>query len=99
VHAITREDGGATHLHVRMFAPGLGITEDPATGSAAAGLAGSLKPSASGGTRKLVITQGVEIGRPSRIETETRFAGGRVAGVSVGGGAVVVGEGRFTRLP
>ena len=98
-HAITREDNAATHLHVRMFAPGLGVSEDPATGSAAAALAGSLEPPVSGTTRALIITQGVEIGRPSRIETETRFAGGGVAGVSVGGGAVVVGEGRFTRLP
>jgi trans-2,3-dihydro-3-hydroxyanthranilate isomerase len=99
VHAITREDGATAYVHARMFAPGLGVTEDPATGSAAAALAGSLKPLASGETRRLIITQGVEMGRPSRIETETRFAGGRVTGVSVGGGAVVVGEGRFDRLP
>ena len=99
VHAITGEDGATTHLHARMFAPGLGVSEDPATGSAAAALAGSLKPAASGEVRRLIITQGVEMGRPSRIETETRFAAGRVAGVSVGGGAAVVGEGRFDRLP
>lgn len=99
VHAITGEDGATMHLHARMFAPGLGVSEDPATGSAAAALAGSLKPPASGEARRLIITQGVEMGRSSRIETETRFAGGRVAGVSVGGGAVVVGEGRFDRLP
>jgi trans-2,3-dihydro-3-hydroxyanthranilate isomerase len=99
VHAITGEEGATTRLHARMFAPGLGVSEDPATGSAAAALAGSLKPPASGEVRRLVITQGVEMGRPSRIETETQFGGGRVAGVSVGGGAVVVGEGRFNRLP
>jgi trans-2,3-dihydro-3-hydroxyanthranilate isomerase len=99
VHAVTGEDGAATRMHARVFAPGLGITEDPATGSAGAALAGSLKPAGSGDIRKLIITQGVEMGRPSRIETETRFSGGRVAGVSVGGGAVVVGEGRFPRLP
>jgi trans-2,3-dihydro-3-hydroxyanthranilate isomerase len=99
VHAVTGEDGATTHMHARMFAPGLGISEDPATGSAAAALAGSLKPRASGARHKLIIAQGVEIGRPSRIETETRIAAGKVAGVSVGGGAVVVGEGRLTRLP
>lgn len=99
VHAVTGEDGATTRVHARMFAPGLGVSEDPATGSAAAALAGSLKPNASGAARKLVITQGVEMGRPSRIETETRFAGGTVAGVSVGGGAVVLGEGRLTLLP
>ena len=99
VHAVTREEGATTHMHARMFAPGLGISEDPATGSAAAALAGSLKPPPSGAARTLVIAQGVEMGRPSRIETTTNFAGGKVERVSVGGGAVVVGEGRLTRLP
>ncbi len=99
VHAVSCENGATTHMHARMFAPGLGINEDSATGSAAAALAGSLKPGASDGVRRLVITQGVEMGRPSRIETATTFAGGKVAGVSVGGGAVVVGEGRLTLLP
>jgi len=94
VHAIA---GDA--VRARMFAPGLGVSEDPATGSAAAALAGSLAAPASGEPRRLTITQGVEIGRPSTIETATTFAGGVVTAVSVGGGAVVVGEGRFDRLP
>jgi trans-2,3-dihydro-3-hydroxyanthranilate isomerase len=94
VHAVSGQS-----VHARMFAPGLGVSEDPATGSAAAALAGSLTAAASGEVRRLTITQGVEMGRPSTVETETRFAAGKVAGVSVGGGAVVVGEGRFSRLP
>jgi trans-2,3-dihydro-3-hydroxyanthranilate isomerase len=94
VHAVSGDQ-----VHARMFAPGLGVSEDPATGSAAAALAGSLSAPASGEVRRLTITQGVEMGRPSTIVTTTTFAGGRVTGVSVGGGAVVVGEGRFDRLP
>jgi trans-2,3-dihydro-3-hydroxyanthranilate isomerase len=93
VHAMNGDQ-----VHARMFAPGLGVSEDPATGSAAAALAGSLTPTA-GLERRLTIRQGVEINRPSTIETTTTFAGGAVAAVSVGGGAVVVGEGRFDRLP
>ena len=61
--------------------------------------AAGLETVPSGEVRRLTITQGVEMGRPSTIETETHFAAGKVAGVSVGGGAVVVGEGRFSRLP
>jgi trans-2,3-dihydro-3-hydroxyanthranilate isomerase len=94
VHAVS---GDA--VHARMFAPGLGVSEDPATGSAAAALAGSVAAPATGSVRRLTIRQGVEMGRPSTIETTTTFAGGSVTGVSVGGGAVVVGEGRFDRLP
>jgi trans-2,3-dihydro-3-hydroxyanthranilate isomerase len=45
------------------------------------------------------ITQGVEMGRPSLIETETFHRDGAVSGISIGGGAVIVGEGRLLRLP
>ena len=99
VHTTTGHNGAETAMRARMFAPGLGVSEDPATGSAAAALAGSLTAPASAELRRLRIAQGVEMGRPSVIETETRFTAGRITGVAVGGGAVVVGEGRFTRLP
>jgi trans-2,3-dihydro-3-hydroxyanthranilate isomerase len=57
-------DGGA--VRARFFAPGLGVDEDPATGSAAVALAAVLfaEGEESGA---LVITQGVEIGHPSEI--------------------------------
>jgi trans-2,3-dihydro-3-hydroxyanthranilate isomerase len=95
VHAVTGQEGDTLHIHARMFAPKLGVQEDSATGSAAAALAGSIETTAT----KLVITQGVEMGRPSRIEAEIFREGGVVTGISIGGGAVVVGEARLLRLP
>ncbi len=86
------------HVHARMFAPDLGMGEDPATGSAAAALVGSL-PGPAEGTARLTITQGVEMGRPSTILATATREGGAVTEVSIGGGAVIVAEGRFTRLP
>lgn len=60
-------DGDA--VRARFFAPGLGVDEDPATGSAAAGLAAVLR--SEGETEgSAVITQGVEIGHPSEIRIE-----------------------------
>jgi trans-2,3-dihydro-3-hydroxyanthranilate isomerase len=96
VYAAISHDGPKTHIHARMFAPKFGITEDPATGSAAASIAGSMDTDAT----HLIIDQGVEMGRPSRLEAHiTRAADGGVTGVSVEGGAVIVAEGRFLRLP
>ena len=89
---------GPDTVHARMFAPSLGVAEDPATGSAAAALIGSL-PGPADGSWQLTITQGVEMGRPSTIQCSATRAGGVVRQISIGGGAVVVGEGRFTRLP
>ncbi len=96
--AVTGQEGGVTHIHARMFAPGLGVGEDPATGSAAAGLVGAL-PGPAGGVHRVAITQGVEMGRPSLIEATATRIGGKVHGITIGGGAVVVGEGRLLRLP
>jgi trans-2,3-dihydro-3-hydroxyanthranilate isomerase len=95
VHAITAKEGDTLHVHARMFAPKLGVQEDSATGSAAAALVGSIPTTAS----KIIITQGVEMGRPSRIEAEIFRKEGVVTGISIGGGAVVVAEGRLLRLP
>lgn len=82
----------ANDTHVRVFAPPLGITEDPATGTANGALAaylwrhGIVRPTAGGGAR-LRSEQGSEIGRPSVVEIEVRsegeslsiLVGGRVA--------------------
>ncbi len=95
VHAVTGQDGDTMHIHARMFAPKLGVQEDSATGSAAAALAGSIATTAT----KILITQGVEMGRPSLIEAEICRADGAVTGVSIGGAAVVVAEARLLRLP
>ena len=83
--------------HARMFAPGLSVPEDPATGSACAALAGYLStrdPRAAGdGTARWVIEQGFEMGRPSIIELELERKRGSVTAVRVGGASVVVSEG------
>jgi trans-2,3-dihydro-3-hydroxyanthranilate isomerase len=82
----------------RMFAPAFGVPEDPATGSAAAALAGFLAPSAGSGQRTLrwVVEQGVEMGRPSRLHVSCDRENGRISAVRVGGSSVLVSEGRLT---
>jgi trans-2,3-dihydro-3-hydroxyanthranilate isomerase len=91
----TGEDGVA--LRARMFAPAMGITEDPATGGAATALAGLLaaRDAEGNGTWCWKVLQGVEMGRPSRIMIEADVLDGRVAQVRVGGGAVLVSEGEM----
>lgn len=97
VYFYTRETvDPAHHVHARMFAPKLGIAEDPATGSAAAAFAGPAvafeRPVP--GQHQLVIEQGYEIGRPSQIVLDLDVApGGALAGARIGGAAVLVSEG------
>ena len=82
-------------FHARMFAHGLGLYEDPATGSAAAAFSGVLATSGryADGEHVVRIEQGYEMGRPSVIELTFTLRGGGLAAASVGGGAVVVTEG------
>ena len=82
-------------IRARMFAPTLGITEDPATGSACASLAGYLawRSSVRDGTLRFTIHQGVEMGRPSLIATEADVSDGKVTAVRVGGTAVLIASG------
>ncbi len=82
-------------LHVRMFAPGAGVLEDPATGSAATALGGllaTLDPRADA-RFAWTISQGVEMGRPSKIEVAVDKQVGIVAAIRVSGQAVRVTEG------
>lgn len=89
-YVFTRETREAkSSAHARAFFPGIGIVEDPATGSAAGPLGAFLAASGvirSGGT--IVVEQGDEMGRPSRIEV--RVDGDRV---QVGGCCALVVEG------
>src|SRR4029077_10475928 len=89
----TAEAGNA--FHARMFSPGAGIAEDPATGSAAAAFAGYLAAHGShrDGEHMGRIEQGYEMGRPSLMELTLKMSGGKLTGASIGGGAVVVMEG------
>lgn len=81
--------------HVRMFAPGAGIPEDPATGGAAAALPGqiALSEAIPDGSHRWVIEQGFELGRPSRIRASVEAKDGRIASVRIGGDAVPVMKG------
>ena len=83
------------HYRARMFAPDMGIGEDPATGSAVAALAGAImrfEPPPDG-DRTYVIEQGLEMGRPSVIVLGLEIAGGVLAAASIGGSAVIVAQG------
>ena len=84
-------------LRARMYAPGHGIPEDPATGSAAAALAGHLasRPGLEDGWHAWRIAQGEEMGRPSLITTRARRENGRAVEVEVGGAAVLVARGEL----
>jgi len=84
-----------SHLRARMFAPELGVTEDPATGSAAAAFAGYLvaREAARTGTHEWVIEQGFEMGRPSILHVEADTSEGSITAVRVGGTAVKMSEG------
>ena len=62
----TVEPGHA--FHARMFAPAMGVREDPATGSAAAAFVGVLGPHVVEGAHTFAIEQGYEMGRPSLIQ-------------------------------
>jgi trans-2,3-dihydro-3-hydroxyanthranilate isomerase len=88
--------GARTRWKTRMFFPGVGVSEDAATGSAAGPLAchlalhGSIEWGA-----EIEITQGVEIGRPSKLYARAEGGAGLIDAVEVGGSAVVVARGEF----
>jgi trans-2,3-dihydro-3-hydroxyanthranilate isomerase len=82
-------------FHARMFAPKMGIAEDPATGSAAAAFAGLLAAHDAGGDgdRAVRIEQGYEMGRPSLVTVAMTMQRGRLVAASISGDAVVITEG------
>ena len=84
-------------FHARMFAPLIGIPEDPATGSAAASFAGYLAAldTAENGTLKWKIEQGFEMGRPSLLYSEADKKSGKTVAIRVGGRAVMVCKGEM----
>jgi trans-2,3-dihydro-3-hydroxyanthranilate isomerase len=82
-------------MRARMFAPNMGIVEDPATGSACACFGGYLawRSGVRDGMLQWTVHQGVEMGRPSIIEVEAELSGGEVTTVRVGGASVLVSSG------
>jgi trans-2,3-dihydro-3-hydroxyanthranilate isomerase len=98
LYLYTRDTGEEGRLHARMFAAQIGVDEDPATGSAAGALGGLLatlaaRAGAPDGTLAWRIDQGVEMGRPSRIDVAADIAGGAVTRVTVAGSCVPVMRG------
>jgi trans-2,3-dihydro-3-hydroxyanthranilate isomerase len=95
-------DRGAGHAHVRMFAPELGVVEDPATGSAAVALAVFLVDRgllAGEGTSEFTVDQGAEIGRPSRLAVTVEATAGAATRTSVGGRVAAVARGELVAVP
>jgi trans-2,3-dihydro-3-hydroxyanthranilate isomerase len=88
--------GAGGRWKTRMFAPGLGVPEDPATGSAAGPLVlhlcrhGRIEFGA-----EIEISQGMEIARPSLLLACAHGSAEQVESVQVGGSAVIVGRGEL----
>lgn len=97
----TREPSAAAHA--RLFAPDMGVAEDPATGSAAGSLGAYLvyhgaldtRFRTDAGAHEFIIEQGDFMRRPSRISVEVIGGAGVIAGVRVGGTSIVVAEGEL----
>ena len=92
-------DAGTRSSQARMFAPGSGVVEDPATGSAALGFGVWLAVSdlvPDNATTSYVIRQGIEMGRPSRLECAVTREDGRIVRTTVRGRVVPVARGEIT---
>ncbi len=83
-------------VHTRMFAPAIGILEDPATGSASGALGAYLVQNGVvdvGPMTELVVEQGYEMERPSNILVRVESDDDAIQSVKVGGQVVMVVEG------
>lgn len=89
--------GSGRRFKTRMFAPAMGVTEDPATGSAAGPLAlhlarhGVIEYGA-----EIEISQGAEIGRPSLLHARVEGSAEAIERIEVGGAAVIVARGVYS---
>jgi trans-2,3-dihydro-3-hydroxyanthranilate isomerase len=94
---ITVEDHAT--VHTRMFAPAIGILEDPATGSASGAMGAYLVHNGLvevGPMTEILIEQGYEIERPSRILVQVESEDDAIQSVKVGGQVVMVVEGTLS---
>ncbi|GGF49634.1 phenazine biosynthesis protein PhzF [Azorhizobium oxalatiphilum] len=91
----TLDDEGDADFRARMFSPGIGSIEDPATGAAAAAFPAVLLDAETriDAKHRVRIDQGFEMGRPSRINLGFTVKDGKLTQVTIGGSAVVVAEG------
>jgi len=88
-------ESAGVDIRARMFGPSKGIGEDPATGSAAVGLAGYLASleSNTDATVRWKIEQGFEMGRQSFLNIEVDKKDGEISAIRVGGSSVLVSKG------
>ena len=94
IYVFTRTpDEAGFDLAARMFGAGMGVGEDPATGSAAAALIGLLSRNAGPGQTEFTLRQGHEMGRPSTIQLQLRMDDGKLTHGGIGGDAIVIGQG------
>jgi trans-2,3-dihydro-3-hydroxyanthranilate isomerase len=98
--AAREPEQGEQHWRARMFAPGINVPEDPATGSAIAAFGGwlAMKESKADGEFAWTVRQGIEMGRPSVLEVRATKTAGAVTAVRVAGHAVLGGVGHL-RMP
>ena len=84
-------------FRARVYAPVHGVNEDPATGSANAGLANLLASLSDeqDATLRWNVAQGIEMGRPSRLQVTAERRGGEIVEVRVAGGAVLACRGQI----
>ena len=89
--------GSGADWHVRMFGPHIGVAEDPATGSAAAGLPAQMLAAGelTDGYHDWWVEQGIEMGRPARIRVRFEIRSGRFTSLRIGGEAVAVCSGEI----
>ncbi len=79
--------------HSRMFAPALGVSEDPATGSASGPLGAYLLKYGLVSDEMMIVEQGYEMGRPSFIRIRVKRSGADITGVAIGGKCAYIGFG------
>ncbi|MCO1657534.1 PhzF family phenazine biosynthesis protein [Pseudonocardia humida] len=95
-------DRARSHAHARMFAPEAGVVEDPATGSASVALAVFLVARGvlpGDGEAAFTVDQGIEMGRPSRMDVTVRAEAGAAVRTTVGGRAALLARGELVALP
>lgn len=90
----------ASTVHSRMFAPAMGIAEDPATGAASGPLGAYLVehevvPAVMNSVHAIRSEQGYEMGRPSTINIRITGNRGHIEEVKIGGSSVIIGNGEL----
>lgn len=95
VAMVVGEADAGREADIRMFAPAMGISEDPATGAAVVAMAGYLFDNFAhdDGSTRWQVRQGFDMGRPSHLALTLEVSNGSLAVVRLAGSSVVVGRG------